>query len=67
MYSRVVEEPASESIELREEHVKVDRRPADRSLSEAEMQGLRDQTIEVAEMGGGTGCKEAVKGRARKW
>jgi len=50
VYSRVVEEPASENVELREEHVRVDRRPADRSLSEAEMRGLRDQTIEVTEM-----------------
>ena len=49
VYSRVVERPVTESIELREEHVRVDRRPADRALSEAEMQGLRDQTIEVTE------------------
>jgi len=40
VYSRVVNEPASETIELREEHVRVDRRPADRNLSEAEMKGL---------------------------
>jgi len=50
VYSRVVNEPASETVELREEHVRVDRRPADRNLTEAEMQGLRDQTIEVVEM-----------------
>jgi len=50
VYSRMVEEPASENIELREEHVRVDRRPTDRVMSEAEMQGLRDQTIEVNEM-----------------
>jgi len=61
VYSRMVEEPASENIELREEHVRVDRRPTDRVMSEAEMQGLRDQTIEVAEM-----AEEAVvKKRAR--
>jgi len=50
VYSRVIEKPANESVELREEHVRVDRRPADRNLSEAEIQGLRDQTIEVVEM-----------------
>ncbi|MEO8597526.1 MAG: YsnF/AvaK domain-containing protein [Candidatus Solibacter sp.] len=50
VYSRVVEEPANQKIELREEHVRVDRRPADRNLTEAEMQGLRDQSIVVEEM-----------------
>jgi len=49
VYSHVIEQPVSESVELREEHVRVDRRPADRQLSEAEMKGLRDQTIEVTE------------------
>jgi len=49
VYSRVINTPVSESVELREEHVRVDRRPADRPVSEAEMKGLKDQTIEVTE------------------
>jgi len=50
VYSRVTEVPATEEVELREEHVRVDRRPVDRTLSPAEAAGLRDQSIEVTEM-----------------
>jgi uncharacterized protein (TIGR02271 family) len=50
VYSRVVDRPVEEKITLREEHVKVERRPANRDISEAELGRLKDQTIEVAEM-----------------
>jgi uncharacterized protein (TIGR02271 family) len=50
VYSHVVEEPVEENIELREEHVRVDRRPADRPLEAADVARLKDQTIEVTEM-----------------
>jgi len=50
VYSRVVEQPVEESIELREERVTVDRRAADRPVERGELSGLRDQSIEVQEV-----------------
>ena len=50
VYSRIVEEPVTESVELREEHVKVERRPVDRPLGSGEAERFREQSIEVAEM-----------------
>ncbi len=50
VYSHVVTEPVEQQIKLREEHVKVERRPVDREASPEEMSSLRDQTIEVTEM-----------------
>lgn len=49
--SYVRETPVSEQVELREEHVSVERRPVDRPVSEAEMQGgmLQDRQIEMTE------------------
>jgi uncharacterized protein (TIGR02271 family) len=49
VYSRVVNEPVEQKINLREEHVKVERRPADRPVEQADMSRLREQTIEVTE------------------
>ncbi len=49
VYSRVVEEPIEESVRLREEKVRVDRQPADRSANEAELRKGQDQVIEVKE------------------
>lgn len=46
IYSRMVETPVDESISLREEHVDVQRRPADRTLSDADG-AFREQSIEV--------------------
>jgi hypothetical protein len=46
----VVEKPVDESVELREEHVKVERRPADRDLTKGEADRMRDRSIEVTEM-----------------
>lgn len=50
--SYVVEEPVSEDVNLREESVHVERRPADRALRQGEGDDLfREQTIEVEERG----------------
>jgi len=50
VYSRVVEQPVNESIELREEHVRVDRRPVDRPAQAGDQDRIREQSIEVTEM-----------------
>jgi len=49
VYSQVREVPVEENIVLREEHVRVERRPVDRPLRGDEASRLRDQTIEVTE------------------
>ena len=50
VYSRVVDQPVEESVELREERVTVDRRAVNRPVERGEMSGLRDQSIEVQEV-----------------
>lgn len=50
VYARVVEDHVRESLDLREEHARVERRPVDRPASEAELQGLSERTIEVDEI-----------------
>jgi len=47
--SRMVETPVNESVTLREEHASIERRPVDRPASEADLNALRDQSIEVRE------------------
>src|SRR5689334_5765096 len=49
VYSRVVEEPLEESVRLREEKVRVERHPVNRSATEADLSGGREQVIEVQE------------------
>lgn len=49
VYSRIVEEPVEENIELREERVRVERRPVDRAASEADLSAGQQQVIEVQE------------------
>ncbi|MBV8730684.1 MAG: YsnF/AvaK domain-containing protein [Acidobacteriia bacterium] len=49
VYSHVVEEPVEEEIALREEHVRVERRPVDRPVTPADESRLRDQSFEVTE------------------
>lgn len=61
VYSHVVNQPVEQKINLREEHVKVERRPADRAVESADMARLRDQTIEVTE----TAEEPVVSKRAR--
>ncbi len=49
VYSRVVEQPVQESVNLQEEHVRVDRRKVDRPASAEDFAGNREQVIEVQE------------------
>lgn len=49
VFSRVVETPVNESVNLREEHVSVERRPVDQPLSTADAAAFKDQTIELRE------------------
>jgi uncharacterized protein (TIGR02271 family) len=61
VYSRVVDQPVEEKVTLREERVRVDRRPVDRTVSAQDTSELRDQTIEVLE----TAEEPVVSKRAR--
>ena len=55
--SRVVEQPVSEQVTLRDEHVEVERRPVDKRVEDSE--GLfRDRTVEMTETD-----EEAVVGK----
>jgi uncharacterized protein (TIGR02271 family) len=47
--SRVEETPVEEQVPLREERVEVERRPADRPVSEADLAALQEGTVEVRE------------------
>jgi len=49
VYTTMTERPIEESVTLREEHVSVQRRPADRAVSAADVDALRDGEIEVTE------------------
>jgi uncharacterized protein (TIGR02271 family) len=48
VYNRVHEEPVEETVRLREEHVRVDRRPANRPATDADIRA-HDEVIEVTE------------------
>ena len=48
VFRRVVEEPVSESVSLREEHAVVERRPVDRAVTDADLRA-GDRTIELKE------------------
>jgi len=45
----VTETPVEEKVQLREEHIKVDRHPVNRPASEVDLASLRDSTLEVTE------------------
>ena len=50
VFRRVREIPVNEQVQLREEHVNVERRPVDRPASEADFAGIKDnQAIELRE------------------
>lgn len=49
VFSRITETPVQQQITLRDETVTVERHAVNRPISAAEMDGLRDQTIEVTE------------------
>ena len=48
VYSHTVETPVEQDIQLREEHVRVERRPTDRAVESGDR--MHDQSIEVTEM-----------------
>ncbi len=50
IYSNVTERPVEAEVRLREEHVHVERRPVDRSVSNADMSAFKEGVIEVTEM-----------------
>ncbi|MCY7350675.1 MAG: YsnF/AvaK domain-containing protein [Cytophagaceae bacterium] len=47
--SRIVERPVEESIRLREEHVRVDRKPVDRPATDADFTSFKEGEIELTE------------------
>lgn len=49
VYSRMTETPVSEDVTLREEHVRVQRRPANRAVDDAELSAFREGSIELTE------------------
>lgn len=49
VYSRIVEEPVEESIRLREERARVERRPVNRPATEADFSAAQERVIELRE------------------
>jgi uncharacterized protein (TIGR02271 family) len=49
VYSRVVEQPVEETVNLREERVRVDRQPVNRAANAGDLRPGTDQVIEVQE------------------
>ena len=49
VYSRVTERPVEEQVDLREEHVQVERRPVDRPIGDAD-RAFQERTIEATQM-----------------
>lgn len=50
VYSRVVETPVEEQVQLREERVNVERRPVDRPATDADLGAMKEGTLEVTAM-----------------
>lgn len=49
VYSHVTERPVEENIQLREEHVRVQRNPVNRPASEADFQAFKEGMVELTE------------------
>jgi uncharacterized protein (TIGR02271 family) len=49
VYSHVVEQPVDESVNLREEHVKVERRPVNQAIDPSNAQAFQETSFEVRE------------------
>jgi uncharacterized protein (TIGR02271 family) len=49
LYTRVTERPVEETVRLRDETVHVERRPADRPATEADVAAAHERTVEVTE------------------
>jgi uncharacterized protein (TIGR02271 family) len=50
VFQRVREQPVHEQVELREEHVNVERQPADRPATEADLAAFKEGSVELREM-----------------
>ncbi len=61
VFSHVIEVPVEEKVVLREEHATVERHAVNRPISEADLDKLQNQTIEVREM-----AEEAVVGKSAR-
>lgn len=48
-YTRVIERPVEETVNLRQEHVQVERRPVDRPVEPSELETFKEGTIEMIE------------------
>ena len=49
VHTRTTEQPVNETVRLREEHVRVERRPVSRQATAADLDVMRDGTMEVTE------------------
>ena len=49
VFQRMVETPVSETVNLREEHVSVERRPVDQPISTADLAAFQEKSIELRE------------------
>jgi len=47
LYTRVIETPVEKEVQLREEHVHIERYPVERPATEADLAAITDRTIEV--------------------
>jgi len=49
VYSHMTEKPVQEQVQLRDEQVKVERRPVNRAASEADLNAFKEEVVEVHE------------------
>ncbi len=49
VYTRVTEKPVEEQVTLHQERVTVDRRPVDRTITDADVNAFKEQSIEMTE------------------
>ncbi|MBA4055383.1 MAG: hypothetical protein C0490_11775, partial [Marivirga sp.] len=50
VYSRTVETPVNETVNLREQHATINRRPTDRMATDEDLEAFNDDSIEIHEM-----------------
>jgi len=61
IYNRIVEKPVEASVNLREEHVKVERRPMDKPVSDAVWEQFRAEDFEIMEHGEEAVAKKSAR------
>lgn len=61
VFTRIRETPVNESVNLREEHVKVERRPVNKKATQADMAAFKEGSIEMREH-----AEEAVVGKSAR-